>query len=179
MGIEATSQFTNPHSEEEVKLFREVAKQQYKTLKSHQKEYLSPRHSKIDGSQLAKQFMKDYFGSWFCGRTEFGAPLDELIWAFRNPHAHTFYPHYQQTMSNGKKISGAVDWAYKSQLVGITIAEIESRFDSWMAKLYEGQGKLLSDMPTNSFCISQARNTRIRKSCRCLTANLYCPDSLL
>ena len=60
MGIEATSQFTNPHSEEEVELFREVAKQQYKTLKSQQKEYLSPRHSKTDGLQLAKQFMKDY-----------------------------------------------------------------------------------------------------------------------
>ena len=54
-------------------------------------------------------------------------------------------------MSNGKKISGAVDWAYKSQLVGITIAEIESRFDSWMSKLYEAKGNCFRICPQVPF----------------------------
>lgn len=96
MGIEATSQFINPHSEEALSQFREAAKQKYGKLDSDSKKYLSPRYSKIDGSQLAKQFMKEYFGDWFSERKEFGVPLYELIWTFRNPHAHSFYPHYQK-----------------------------------------------------------------------------------
>jgi hypothetical protein len=123
MGIEATSQFIDPHSEEELSQFQDAAKQEYGKLCSDQKKYLSRRYSKTDGSQLAKQFMGKYFGAWFSKRKEFGVPLNELIWAFRNPHTHAFYPHYQQRMSNGKEVSGAVDWAYKdeNQKVGITI----------------------------------------------------------
>ena len=64
------------------------------------------------------------------------------IWAFRNPHAHAFYPYYQQTMSSGKKVSGAVYWAYKDERceVGVRIAEIDNNFDSCMSDLYKVEG---------------------------------------
>lgn len=141
MGIEATSQFINPHSKEELRRFRKAAEQQYWNLGSEPKKYLSPRYSKTDGSQLAKQFMKEYFGAWFSERKEFGVPLDELIWAFRNPHAHSFYPHYQKRI-NDKLISGSVGWLYKDpiQRVGITIAEIEGNFESCKSNLYAIEG---------------------------------------
>lgn len=148
MGIEATSQFINPHSEEELKHFLKAAKQQYAKLESKKKKYLSQRYSPKDGSQLAKQFMNEYFGAWFSGRKEFGVCLNELIWAFRNPHAHAFYPYYQKTI-NGKEISGAVDWFYKnrSRRFGITISEIESKFDSYMSRLYEVEGNCFRVCP--------------------------------
>lgn len=138
MGIEATSQFINPHSEEELETFRAEAKKQYRNLESGSKAYLSQRLYKIDGSQLAKNFMKHYFDACFTERREFGVPLDELIWTFRNPHAHTFYPHYRKRI-NCKEISGAVDWLYRDahRRIGIRIAEIESQRDSWMSNLYK------------------------------------------
>jgi len=149
IGIEATSQFINPHSEEELKRFRADAKKQYANLESGSKEYLSPRFSKTDSPQLAKKFMKEYFGAWFSKRREFGVPLDELIWAFRNPHAHAFYPHYKKTI-NCTEISGAVDWLYKDahRRVGIRIAEIESQVDSWSnLNLYKVEGKCFRICP--------------------------------
>lgn len=150
MGIEATSQFINPHSRKELKDYLCVAKKHYAELKSEQKKYLSRRNCPTDGSLLAKQFMKDYFDARFSVRTELGVPLVELIWAFRNPHAHAFYPHYQKRLSNDKKISGAVDWLYKdkNRKVGITIAEIESKFDdSCVSDLYEVEGNCFRVRP--------------------------------
>jgi len=148
MGIEAASQFINPHSKEELSRFRKEADQQFKNLDSEQKKYLTPRYSKTDGSRLAKQFMKEYFGAWFSARKEFGVPLDELVWAFRNPHAHSFYPHYQKRFKD-KLISGAVDWLYKNadQRVGIAIAEIECDFDSLKSKLYRIEGNCFRVCP--------------------------------
>ncbi len=141
IGIEATSQFTNPYSQEELNRFREEAKRQYEHFGSEAKQYLIPRHSKTDGSQLAIQFMNKYFDTWFSEKKEFGVPLSELVWAFRNPHAHSFYPHYQKRF-NDKMISGAVDWLYKDpdQRIGITISEIEGNFDAYKSKLYRIEG---------------------------------------
>lgn len=79
MGIEAASQFTSPHSQEELNHFRDEAKKQFRNLNSEQQNYLSQRYSIVDGSQLAKLFMKKYFGAWFSGREEFGVPLGELV----------------------------------------------------------------------------------------------------
>ncbi len=137
IGIEATSQFTNPHGHEELIRFQEEAKKQYARLDNESKQHLSPRHSRIDGSQLAKQFMKNYFEAWFSKRAEFGVPLYELVWAFRNPHAHSFYPHYEKRF-NDKIVSGAVDWLYKKsdQRIGIAISEIERDFESHRSRLY-------------------------------------------
>jgi hypothetical protein len=148
MGIEATSQFINPHSQEELNRFREEAEKQYECLESEPKQYLIPRHSKTDGSQLAKQFMKQYFDAWFSERKEFGVPLGELVWAFRNPHAHSFYPHYQKRF-NDKLISGAVDWLYKNrnQRIGIAISEIEGDFDSFKCRLYRIEGNCFRVCP--------------------------------
>ena len=146
MGIEATSQFINPHSEEELNRFQEAAKQQHTNLESETKRYVTAKNCLTDGSQLAKIFMRDYFGAWFSERQEFGVPLHELIWAFRNPHAHAFYPFFCKTI-NDTEISGAVYWLYKNptQRVGITIAEIENDFDPYIASLYAIKG--------NYFCI--------------------------
>lgn len=141
IGIEATSQFTNPHSQEELNSFREEAKKQYKRLDSEPKEYLSPRHSITDGSQLAKQFMKNYFDAFFSEQTTLGEPLSELVWAFRNSHAHSFYPYYQKKFKD-KLISGAVDWLYKKpdQRIGISISEIEGDFESHRSNLCRIEG---------------------------------------
>lgn len=141
IGIEAAAQFTSPGTQNEENAFRAASKEQYSSLTSEQKTYLSSRHSKHDGSQLAKQFMKNYFGEWFNERGEFGAPLHELIWAFRNPHAHAFYPYYRRRF-NGKEISGAVDWLYKDvdQRTGVTIAEVDAKFDELKANLYKVEG---------------------------------------
>jgi hypothetical protein len=148
IGIEATSQFTNPHSQEELNQFREEAKKQYECLESEPKRYLCPRHSKTDGSQLAKQFMKNYFGALFSEQTILGVPLRELVWAFRNPHAHSFYPHYQKRF-NDKLISGAVDWLYKipDQRIGISISEIEEDFESHKSNLYRIEGNCFRVCP--------------------------------
>ncbi len=148
MGIEATSQFINPHSQEELNRYREEAEKQYELLDSESKQYLSPRFSKTDGSKLAKQFMEKYFGAWFTEQKIFDVPLGELIWAFRNPHAHSFYPHYQKKF-NDNLISGAVDWLYKNpdQRIGITISEIEGEFDSLKSKLYGIEGNCFRVRP--------------------------------
>jgi hypothetical protein len=148
MGIEAISQFINPHSQEELNRFRDEAKKSFECLSSESKQYLSQRHSKTNGSLLAKQFMEKYFGTWFSERKEFGVPLCELVWAFRNPHAHCFYPYYQKKF-NDKLISGAVDWLYKNedQHSGIAISEIEVDFDSHKPRLYRIEGNCFRVCP--------------------------------
>lgn len=148
IGIEAASQFTNPHTQDEVDSFREAAKEMYDSLADEHKPYLSARHTKCDGSNLTKQFMKRYFDDWFNERKEFGVPLHELIWAFRNSHAHAFYPYYRRRF-NGKEISGAVDWLYKDgvQRTGIAIAEVDTNFDAYKSKLYKVEGEIFRMCP--------------------------------
>ena len=141
IGIEVTSQFTNPHSQKELDQFREEAKDQYRLLCNEQKKYLTSRHSKADGSQLAEKFMENYFDTLFSEKTSLGVPLYQLVWAFRNHHAHSFYPHYQKTF-NDRQISGAVDWLYKNpeQRIGISISELEEAFESHKSNLYRIEG---------------------------------------
>ncbi len=167
IGIEATSQFTNPHSQEELNRFREEAKKQYERLDSEPRQYLSQRHSKTDGSQLANQFMKNYFDAWFSGRTEFGVPLCELVWAFGNPHTHSFYPHYQKRF-NDKLISGAVDWLYKNedQRIGIAISEIEGDFESQQSKLYKIEGNCFRVCPQILFVFFKRALTKFKNRVR-------------
>ena len=141
IGIEAASQFTNPHTQEEEDSFRETAKVTYDSLGGE-------HNTKYDGSKLAKQFMKRYFDDWFNERKEFGVPLHELIWAFRNSHAHAFYPYYRRRF-NSKEISGAVDWLYKDgvQRTGIAIAEVDANFDAYKSQLYKVEGEVFRMCP--------------------------------
>jgi hypothetical protein len=92
--------------------------------------------------------MKKYFDALFSEQTTLGVPLHELVWAFRNPHAHSFYPPYQKRF-NKKLISGAVDWLYKEpvQRIGITISEIEGDFESHKPKLYKIEGNCFRVCP--------------------------------
>jgi len=64
-----------------------------------------------------------------------------IIWAFRNPHLHAFYPYYQRTF-NTKKVTGAVDWLYldPDKRIGITIKEVEDNFDARKHQLYRIEG---------------------------------------
>jgi hypothetical protein len=154
IGIEATSQFTNPHTQEEFIRFQEEARHQYQQLDREQKQYLSPRPSKADGSHLAKQFMRKYFEAWFSEQKELGVPLCDLVWAFRNPHAHSFYPYYQKRFDD-KTISGAVDWLYKNpdERIGITISEVERAFESYRSKLFKMDGNRFRVCPQVLFVL--------------------------
>jgi hypothetical protein len=167
MGIEAAAQFTCPYTQNEQNSFQAAATELYSSLSSEQKTYLSPRHSKCDGSQLASKFMKDYFGEWFNERKEFGVPLHELIWAFRNLHAHAFYPYYRRRF-NDKDISGAVDWLYKDsdQRTGITIAEIDAGFHELKAKLYKVDGEHFHVCPQVLFVFFRRGLDRFKEQVR-------------
>jgi hypothetical protein len=90
---------------------------------------------------LATDFMKKYFASVF-RKKEFGVPLYKLIWEFRNPHMHTFYPYYQKTFGT-KKVSGGVDWLYQDppdKRIGITIEKLEENFDAYKRKTLPHRG---------------------------------------
>jgi hypothetical protein len=147
-GIETLSQFVDPNTEEEQRAFREQAKEHYESLDDGKKKYLTPRYRPSEGSELAKAFMKKYFCASVFQKKEFGVPLYELIWAFRNPHTHAFYPYYQKTF-NTKKITGAVDWLYldSDKRVGITIKEVEDNFDARKQQLYRVDGDCVRICP--------------------------------
>lgn len=140
-GIETLAQFVDPNPEEEQRVFREQAKEHYKSIDNEKKKFLTPRYSPSEGSELAKTFMKKYFCAPVFTKKEFGVPLYELIWAFRNPHMHAFYPYYQRTF-NTKKVSGAVDWLYldPGKRIGITIKQVEENFDARKQQLYRIEG---------------------------------------
>jgi hypothetical protein len=91
--IEAISQFTDETTTAERQAFAEEAKKRHKGLDAEAKKYLSMRYTPVDGSQLAMRFMKSYFGPPIDMEKAFGVPIRELIWAFRNPHLHAFYPY--------------------------------------------------------------------------------------
>jgi len=140
-GIETLAQFVDPNAEEEQQAFRKQAKEHYESIDDEKKKYLMPRYSASEGSELAETFMKKYFCASVFQKRELGVPLYELIWAFRNPHMHAFYPYYQRTF-NTKKISGAVDWLYldPGKRIGITIMEVEENFDARKQQLYSIEG---------------------------------------
>lgn len=140
-GIETLSQFVDPNTEEELRAFREQAKEHYKSIDDDKKKYVTPRYSPSKGSELAKTYMKKYFCASVFQTKEFGVPLYDLIWAFRNPHMHAFYPYFQRTF-NTKKITGAVDWLYldPDKRIGITIKEVEDNFDARKQQLYRVEG---------------------------------------
>jgi hypothetical protein len=87
---------------------------------------------------LERGNMKKYFDEPIATQTEFGTPVRELVWAFRNPHLHAFYPYYQRNTKNGK-IHGGVLWMYRDseKRIGVRIHELESRFDANKHKVYE------------------------------------------
>jgi len=143
-GIETLAQFFDSNTEEEHRAFRKQAKEQYKSIEKEKKKYVTPRYSPSEGSELAKTFMKKYFCDSVFQKKEFGAriPVHDLIWAFRNPHMHAFYPYYQRTFDT-KKVCGAVDWLYRDSVkrIGITINEVESEFDARKQQLYRIEGE--------------------------------------
>lgn len=140
-GIETLAQFVDPNTEEEQRAFRKQAKEDYESLDDDKKKYLAPRYRPSEGSELAKTFMKKYFCASVFQKKEFGVPLYELIWAFRNPHLHAFYPYYQKTF-NTRKITAAVDWLYldRDKRIGITLKEVENNFDARKQQLYRIEG---------------------------------------
>jgi len=135
-GIETLAQFLDPNTEEEQRTFREQAKEHYKGIDNVKKKYLTPRYSPSDGSELAKTFMKKYFEASVFEKKEFEVPLYDVIWAFRNPHMHAFYPYYQKIF-NTKKVSGGIVWLCQDSVnrIGITIEEVENNFDAHKQKL--------------------------------------------
>lgn len=135
-GIETVAQFTDPDSEEKQREFVEKAKSLHKALTPEQKQYLSWRDRRVPGSELARDFMKKYFDSVF-SKKELGTRVYELVWAFRNPHMHAFYPYYEKRFNN-KTICGGVMWLYgnRTKKTGIRIKTLETRFESKKQKLY-------------------------------------------
>jgi hypothetical protein len=85
--------------------------------------------------------MKNYFDARFTSEKAFNTPLSELIWAFRNPHAHAFFPYLGKKLDK-REVHGAVDWLYKDseKMIGITIDEVERRFDEYKGNLYRIEG---------------------------------------
>jgi len=140
-GIETLAQFIDQHTEEERRVFTEQAKKHYKSIDDEKKKYVTPRYNPSEGSELVKTFMKKYFCTSVFQKKEFGVPLYDLIWAFRNPQVHAFYPYYQRTF-NTKKVSGAVDWLYldPGRRIGITIRGVEEDFDARKQQLYRVEG---------------------------------------
>lgn len=177
MGIEATSQFIDLHSEKEINDFQKEAKQQYKKLNSEQKKYLIKKHSLANGSTLAMKFMKKYFDPEIFNKKEFDIPLVELIWAFRNSHAHAFYPHYKKNF-NEKQISGAVDWFYKDfhKRIGITISEIENNFHTYKTHLYKAEENYFRICPQILFVFFKRA---IEKYIVCIRKNTIQKDEFL
>jgi hypothetical protein len=147
-GIETIAQFTDPTSDGERQSFVSDAKVCYATLDSNVKKYVSPRYSPIDGSQLAQSFMRDYFEEPVAQGRAFDVPLRELIWAFRNPHLHAFYPYYQKRFKS-RLIAGAVDWMYLDfpKRVGITIEQLEKDFELHKQVLYTVEGDSIRICP--------------------------------
>lgn len=137
-GIETLAQFIDPNTEEQHRAFSKMAKERYRSIIDKEtRKYVEPRHNPNQGSKLAMTFMKRYFCASVFRKKEFGVPLYKLIWEFRNPHMHAFYPYYQRTF-NTKKFSGAVDWLYldPDNRIGITIQQVEENFDAHKQKLY-------------------------------------------
>ncbi len=92
----------------------------------------------------AKEFMKKYMEIDKCVcadlvkvSPEFKQPLSELIWKFRNSHAHSFYPESEIS----DNIRGAVAWLYKNPHIkeGISMLEIEQNFELYQYKLVKIQ----------------------------------------
>lgn len=146
LGIETIAQFTDSSTEEDYKSFKKEANECYKSIEEEKQKYCIPKHSPSNGSDLAKSFMKEYFNKNIFQKKEFGVPLYEVVWAFRNEHMHSFYPYYKKTF-NENSISGSVSWLYldSNNRIGITIKELEDNFEQHKSKLY-----LIKD---NNFCI--------------------------
>jgi hypothetical protein len=147
-GIETIAQFTDPTSESERESFVKEAKACHAGLGGNVKKLVSPRYSPTDGSQLAQEFMKDYFGEPIAQGKALGVPVRQLIWAFRNPHLHAFYPYYQKRF-NDKLIAGAVDWMYLDfpKRVGIAIEQLEKDFELHKHMLYTVEGDTIRICP--------------------------------
>jgi hypothetical protein len=129
-GIDTIAQFIDPTRESDSQSFVKEARDSYAALDRDVKKYVFARYGPIDGSQLAQQFMRDYFGEPVSKGRALNVPLRELIWAFRNPHLHAFYPYYQKRF-NGKLIAGAVVWLYldADKRIGMTIKQLEDDFE--------------------------------------------------
>jgi hypothetical protein len=140
-GIETLAQFLDSSTEEEHRAFREQAKEHYKSIDDYKKKYVTPRYGPTDGSALARTFMRRFFCDSVFQKKEFQVPVDELIWAFRNPHMHAFYPFYERTF-DANKICGAVDWLYFSpeKRIGMSIKHLEDDFDRLKEHLYTING---------------------------------------
>jgi hypothetical protein len=147
-GIETVAQFTDPTTDADRPSFVTEARNCYASLDASVKQYVSPRYSPIDGSLLAQEFMRDYFSDPIAQGKELGVPLRQLIWAFRNPHLHAFYPYYQKRF-NDKLIAGAVDWMYldSTARVGITISQLELDFEQHKHMLYTVEGDSIRICP--------------------------------
>jgi hypothetical protein len=146
--IETVAQFTDPTRESERQSFVSEAKARYASLDGNVKKYVTPRYSPIDGSRLAQNFMRDYFGEPIAQGKALEVPLRELVWAFRNPHLHAFYPYYQKQFNN-RLIAGAVDWMYLdfAKRVGITIEQLEKDFEMHKHMLYTIEGDRIRICP--------------------------------
>jgi hypothetical protein len=147
IGIETVSQFLNPYTALALKAFEQKARTLNASLTEEQRTYLQPRWTPAEalGSRLAKKFIREYFDARF-KETLAGKPLVEAIWAFRNPHAHQFFPAYQ---FGKKSMNGAVDWLYKDRetKLGISIEEVESKFDYYKTKLIRLEGDYFRVVP--------------------------------
>jgi hypothetical protein len=141
--IEAVAQFINPVRSQDLNDFVRRARKEFKGLPAASKRFLLPKYSPDEalGSRLSKEFIKKYFDGRFKKEKVLGKPLCEVIWAFRNPHAHAFYPFVRQQMKN-RELKGGVGWLYKNKRkrTGISIKELENRFSSYSKRLYRIDG---------------------------------------
>jgi hypothetical protein len=137
-GIETLAQFNDQNTIEDHCDFEKQATKLYKCFPDNKIKFLSKKYAPTAGSDLAQNFIKAYFCRQVFQKKEFGVPIYKLVWDFRNPHMHAFYP-FSQKKYNTKMISGAVDWLYKDcqKHIGITIEEIEYDFDVHRRKLYK------------------------------------------
>lgn len=135
VGIETVSQFIVKMSSKDIDSENQKAKDLYQNLKSGKKLLTYQRFPKSE----AKNFMKSCFDNVF--KTKIpkcdSAHLYELVWKFRNAHAHSFYPFIDEK----KRVYGAISWMYKNPMTkaGISLVELENDFAFHKHKLYSIQ----------------------------------------
>ena len=149
-GIETIGQFINPKSQAELESFVRDGKAAYKPLAAEQKRFVQARYAPDDalGSVLAKQFIKRFFHKRFSRKNPaLGGPLIDVVWAFRNPHSHAFYPYVKRQFGS-KEMNGGIMWLYKNKKkTGISIKQIEANLSKFSRKLYRIKGNYIFVCP--------------------------------
>ncbi len=135
VSIETLSQFTNEKSEEELRHFKESAKGKYKILDKETRKFLFPRSApeNSSGSHLSLSFIQQYFDPIFSEKIFKEESLADIIWKYRNPQAHGYYPF----ISN--ELRGAVDWLFDpvNERKGVRIDKIKKEFHRYKKYLWQ------------------------------------------